>query len=213
MSRCLPSSLVSSKTRMRHVCPPLQGQPAGQDLALPCLLFCFLFRAAEEQENLLSCFLNTKWVGPARANIPSEYTPRLHRTGTKAGPQSGLPLGLWLITLSPWEELGPDRGPRNRPTGVRSAWHPEHSSLLRKTNWSRQIKDGIRERRRHREALPRKQGTGDPFSCQTGEHRDRGLLSPASHICRVKGERNRDKQRSDRSLEIPQQVWLPLHRQ
>lgn len=213
MSRCLPSSSVSSKTRMRHVCPPLQGQPAGQDLALPCLLFCFLFRAAEEQENLLSCFLNTKWVGPAMANIPSEYTPRLHRTGTKAGPQSGLPLGLWLITLSPWEELGPDRGPRNRPTGVRSAWHPEHSSLLRKTNWSRQIKDGIRKRRRHREALPRKQGTGDSFSCQTGEHRDRGLLSPASHICRVKGERNRDKQRSDRSLEIPQQVWLPLHSQ
>lgn len=204
MSRCLPSSLVSSKTRMRHVCPPLQGQPAGQDLALPCLLFCFLFRAAEEQENLLSCFLNTKWVGPARANIPSEYTPRLHRTGTKAGPQSGLPWACGSLPCHPG---------KNRPTGVRSAWHPEHSSLLRKTNWSRQIKDGIRKRRRHREALPRKQGTGDPFSCQTGEQRDRGLLSPASHICGVKGERNRDKQRSDRSLEIPQQVWLPLHRQ
>lgn len=102
MSRCLPSSSVSSKTRMRHVCPPLQGQPAGQDLALPCLLFCFLFRAAEEQENLLSCFLNTKWVGPARANIPSEYIPRLHRTGTKAGPQSRAapgPVAHYPVTL------------------------------------------------------------------------------------------------------------------
>lgn len=116
MSRCLPSSSVSSKTRMRHVCLPLQGQPAGQDLALPCLPFCFLFRAAEEQENLFSCFLNTKWVGPARANIPSENTPRLHRTETReAGPPvEGCTPRLWRLTPV---TLG-------SPAGVRSAWHP-----------------------------------------------------------------------------------------
>lgn len=184
MSRCLPSSSVSSKTRMRHACPPLQGQPAGQDLALPCLPFCFLFRAAEEQENLLSCFLNTKWVGPARANIPSEYTPKLHRTETKAGPPvEGCPRACGALPRHPGK-------PRWCKVSLASPNTPAFSG--RQTG-PRQIKDGIRKRHRHREALPRKQCTGDSFSRQTGEQRDRGLLSPAGHIYRFKAERNRGK--------------------
>lgn len=49
--------------------------PRQQDIAIRCLLFV----PCSEQENSLSCFLNTKWVRAARANIPSEPTPRLHR--------------------------------------------------------------------------------------------------------------------------------------
>lgn len=68
----LPSQLLKDSERMGYICLHLQGQPAGQDVSIPCLLFCLLFAA--EQENLLSCFLNIKWVGPSRENIPSEYT-------------------------------------------------------------------------------------------------------------------------------------------
>lgn len=82
-------SLVFLKNaeRMRGIC--LLRPATLSNRKSPSAAASLLFVHCSEQENSFSCFLNTKWVGPARENIPSESTPSRHRgKETKAGPFS-----------------------------------------------------------------------------------------------------------------------------
>lgn len=157
----MPSQLLKDLERMRHVCLHLQGQPAGQDVSSPCLLCCLLFPV--EQENLLSCFLNTKWAGPSRENIPSEYTQGCTE-GTRnqswssvfpLQPAEGYPQSYGSLSLHP----GRRESHRVREAQKWSCPSKVHWSPLRTPERQMghcQIKDGIRKRHRHREALSRK---------------------------------------------------------
>lgn len=131
----------------------------------PCLLLCLL--SAVEQENLLSCFLNTKWVGPSRKNIPSESTQgctegKRDKSWSSIFPQQpaeGCPRVCDSLSLHPGrrekEKLGSHRVREAQKWSCQSKVYRSPLRTPERQTGHCRIKDRIRKRHGHREALSR----------------------------------------------------------